>query len=262
MEASAQFSHVYVTMYGNFLPTSYWAGESAQMGLRIGCWPDTASIEPIGVLPLREAQYVGVGHDETNWSVLEGWRGETVVPSGARYWDYATQLAVAENVWTYLTALKGLFNTAFNWTGVKIAAISPDGKTKVQPSLFTRKTPLLGTAADNLPPQMSIAASLIRPVPGRAGRGRMYLPALGRSATLGTNGKVGTTAITSILNATKALVNDISSHGSVDIDYKVLVTSANSSKYVLPNQVRVGDLFDTQRRRRNQVTESYTTASL
>ena len=50
--------------------------------------------------------------------------------------------------------------------------------------------------------------------------------------------------------------------GGTDWEYRLVVTSAASANYVMPAEVRVGNIVDTQRRRRNAIRETFTSDNL
>jgi hypothetical protein len=86
----------------------------------------------------------------------------------------------------------------------------------------------------------------------------MFLPAVGTGSLTG-EGQVGGTAQTTYRNAGKALDTAIKAlGGGTDWEYRLVVTSAASANYVMPAEVRVGNIVDTQRRRRNAIRETFT----
>ena len=74
---------------------------------------------------------------------------------------------------------------------------------------------------------------------------------------------LATTAQEAVRDAGLALDTAVKAVGSTsDWEYRIVVCSAKSESYVLPNQVRVGDEIDTQRSRRNQRGEVYSSVDL
>lgn len=245
------FSHVAVTIQGGFVTGNYWDAEIAQTGFRVACWPQTTSPSLDAPLPLRECSIVYNEIDTADFIGVQGFDAES------EYWDLTDQIEIAKVCQTWITAVKGQQSNGFAWTGVKLSPISPDGKLAASSSYLSFKTPIAGTnSAGMLPPQVSIATTFKSNVPGRRGRGRMYLPAV-MTGTAAVSGTVGSSARTALGNAGRALLNNVDSF-ALGVRYALVVTSAANPRYVLPNQVRVGDQFDTQRRRRNGVRETYT----
>jgi hypothetical protein len=174
----------------------------------------------------------------------------------ASWTDYTDDLA--NDVRTFMMAVRGVQHTGFRWTSVKIAPIEVGtGKYLAPATTYGLKAPIAGTSATALPPQDAIVLSLRAPVVGRRGRGRIYLPAIGVSA-LTADGKIGSTARNTVGNAFRDLRDDIEDLPGTDLfQVRVAIMSANSLTAVLPTEVRVGDQFDTQRRREDQVSENY-----
>lgn len=86
----------------------------------------------------------------------------------------------------------------------------------------------------------------------------MFIPAVGGGA-LTTEGQVASTPNTTYRNAGKGLDTAIKAMGGgTDWEYRMVITSAASANYVLPAEVRVGNIVDTQRRRRNAIRETFT----
>ena len=249
----AQFSHVYTILSGAFRSGTPWAGEYAQIGMRLAVWPGITTPDVDGLLPLREAtsQYELV--DTTNLSGSIGFTGE------GEYWTEDMQLALAESWRAWANAVRSENVSTFDYTGVKITPIGPDGKAATNPTVLSFKTKIAGTDSTGEPPQASIAISFRAVVPGRRGRGRFYFPALGGTGTLDASGRPAAGVITTLGNATRAMVTNIESLGDPGVNTRLVVTSAGNPRYVLPNEIRIGNHIDTQRRRRAQVPETYTT---
>jgi hypothetical protein len=116
---------------------------------------------------------------------------------------------------------------------------------------------LSGTnVADVLPYQCSVAYSTRTILPTRAGRGRGFLPVFALTTCVG--GLFDSTAQAQVVRAVKAMIDHINAFASVGV--VVYHKAANSSDFI--SKVDVGDVFDTQRRRRNQITETRISADI
>jgi hypothetical protein len=174
------------------------------------------------------------------------------------------QADLADDMWTFLNAIKGAQSNTFRWTHVKIAPIQPDGSYAAPSAIYQFTTPLVGTVASQMaPPELALALSFRAPIIGRRGRGRMYIPALSKNAIVGTTGLVLDTVATLLRDSAATLVTNLENLPGTE-DYTTLlgVMSAGSSTAVRPSQVRVGDHFDVQRRRQDQAVETYSVAAL
>ena len=258
----ADYTHVYAVLEGAWIASSPWDGEIAQTGLRVAAWPSPTSPDPLAALPIRTCDLVTEMHDETEFSVFQGFTG-TGGGLGTNAWEYADQLALANAIYSFMNAIKARVSSKFAWNRIKLSPVGPDGKNAAGPTVFSIKTPFVGTdSGQQLPPQNSVALSFVRRIPGRRGRGRMFIPAVGTGATT-NDGMVASTPNTTYRNAGKGLDTAIKAMGGAsDWEYRLVVTSAASANYVLPSQVRVGNILDTQRRRRNAVRETFTSDNL
>lgn len=254
----ADYTHVYAVLEGAWVSSSVWDGEIGQTGLRVGAWPSPTSPDPLAALPIRTCELVTETHDEADVSVFQGFQGSGG-GMGTAAWTYPDQFALATAIYDFMNAIKSRVSTKFAWNRIKLSPIAPDGKNAAGPTVFSLKTPLVGTdAGQSLPPQNSVALSFVRRIPGRRGRGRMFLPAVG-TGSLTPEGQVGGTAQTAYRNAGKGLDTAIKAMGGgTDWEYRLVVTSAASANYVMPAEVRVGNIVDTQRRRRNAIRETFT----
>lgn len=254
----ADYTHVYAVLEGAWVPSSVWDGEIGQMGLRVGAWPSPTSPDPLAALPIRTCELVTETHDEADASVFQGFQGSGG-GLGTPAWTYPDQLGLATAILAFMNAIKPRVSSKFAWNRIKLSPIAPDGKNAAGPTVFSLKTPLVGTdSGQSLPPQNSVALSFVRRIPGRRGRGRMFIPAVG-SGSITPEGQLGGTANAAYRDAGKGLDTAIKAMGGgTDWEYRLVVTSAASANYVLPAEVRVGNIVDTQRRRRNAIRETFT----
>lgn len=177
-------------------------------------------------------------------------------------------------------ALKALWQTFFTastskfWAGckteqVKVALVGANGQSDPNNSVFAYYSPVIsGTGTDTVPypPQCSLVATITSPkARGFASKSRMYLP--GINAPIGSDGKVLSTTVNAINNNFKAFLDGVNAHA--DIDGFVILNSAESVGIPSHGAIieaatgcRIGNVYDTQRRRRNQLQEVYSTAVL
>lgn len=150
--------------------------------------------------------------------------------------------------------------------GVKIATLNTDGTTVVD----SVKTSYYGTAIQGgygsigNPPQIAVVASLLSgPGTGLGRKGRMFLPGVG--SPMGADGHYVQTTATSLANTLGTFFNAL--NDSFDVGDRVVLASkgrtppAVGAGITRPLElVKVGNTFDTQRRRRNQLSETYSSA--
>lgn len=178
------------------------------------------------------------------------------------------------------TAWKNFFtgvgqNISSNWSTdyVKIASMGTDGRSDSGDTVYsTYVTQPTGSGGNLYPPQIALAATLTSTKPrGVGAKGRMYLPGL--SIGIDTTGHVNGAGLTAVLTAFKTFLNAcnastatdnvviLASHGSINKDGTPKIGgSAPINKAV--TGIKIGNVYDTQRRRRNQLPETYQSLSL
>jgi len=94
--------------------------------------------------------------------------------------------------------------------------------------------------------------------PGGSGRGRLYWPALGGGITAA--GRLGTSNVTAFMGGMKTYllaIRDILAANFPLIGFDVAVRSRATKTTPHVVRMQVGDVVDTQRRRRDHLPESY-----
>lgn len=125
---------------------------------------------------------------------------------------------------------------------------------------FTYSTPGQGVVGGNmLPLEVSPVLSFQTYKDTPKGRGRIYLPA-GPVASIGPTGRFTSSYATTVRDAGAQLLSDLAveSPGPTAPHARPVVTGPSDwNKYSVIKTVRVGDVPDAQRRRRNRVLETY-----
>lgn len=177
----------------------------------------------------------------------------------------------------FLTAWLAFFQNAttsitnkYRTIGIRFSQLHADTG-KVDPNLNFYAHPTVpvagGGGAGSPQPQLSVVLSLqARPDAGLAAKGRMYLP--GIDHTIGANGQMTIGDVTAIAANAATMFNSL--NDSAEIPGRLINASQGRglriggdmpvNRYV--QDVLVGTAFDTQRRRRNQLAESYATSEI
>lgn len=150
------------------------------------------------------------------------------------------------------------FSTGVVALNLVTRAVNPQGKT-----ITLVEGPVVeqggGGLSPGMPNQIAMVLSLITSVPGAKGRGRLYLPLLGQ--TVGTNGRVPTANVTAVAGACQELVNGLNTDGAAVYDddsvYAIVASGVGQGLNSRVDRIRVGDVLDDQRRRRDALQESY-----
>lgn len=127
---------------------------------------------------------------------------------------------------------------------------------------WTGNYPTGDDGANLMPLQNAVVVSHRTSQIGRRGRGRVFRAGPSTNANDAT-GRIGSTYVTNFLNAEIALLEAVAFIQTLPNEIRALPAVIGSpwTQYGVINQVRVGNRMDTQRRRRQQVDETYSSAS-
>ena len=126
-----------------------------------------------------------------------------------------------------------------------------------QQTLRESNVDIAGTSTSNaLPADVAIVVSLRSPVANRTGRGRFYLPQPTTDA-LTAVGRLDETAQSTIVDALTAAWTQANAAGENPVIYS---RTQRATREI--TSFNVGDLFDTQRRRENALTENRVSAPM
>jgi len=182
-----------------------------------------------------------------------------------------TQAAIDQirDAWaTFFTSATSYISSAYTFTQAKAALIDDTGHTVLDSVVYAYPAAAVvgGRAAGHLPPQCALVVTLLSDRPrGKASKGRMYLPGFAGSIEL--TGKIAAGNRDSIATNMKTFFDSMV--GDADIpDQLILAAKGTGALPALTAQndfvetIRVGDVVDTQRRRRNGLVETYTSRVL
>lgn len=122
--------------------------------------------------------------------------------------------------------------------------------------------PIGGTGSSRLPPQTSLVCSLRTNTPGGSGRGRIYLPIIG--ATIGANLRLNATQFAAAAGEFKTYLAAMQSALATQftpITFNLAVRSVKTNTTPHVVRLQVGDVLDTQRRRRDALPETYSSVT-
>jgi hypothetical protein len=164
---------------------------------------------------------------------------------------------------TFLSS--GAFSSHSVCTSVKLSPIDASGHViGGRTAVGLANTALPGNASGNqLPLEVALAVSTQSQVIGRRGKGRFYLPAHSVSQ-VSTSGRVSTTLASAVLPAAVAFIEGLTfaDVNPVGPHTHAIITGAPWVNYGAITQLRLGDIWDAQRRRRRQLTETYTSSTV
>ena len=164
---------------------------------------------------------------------------------------------------TWMAASRSANTASLAW--VKFNEIDPVSRryksaTETYERILT--TPVRGGVEGAGMPQQTLCVSLLTGAKrGLASRGRFYPPAT--IASLGADGTVNPNSVTGVATAARTLITNLNNWPGTDtpLGGQVVVLGGNGTTRPV-TAVSVGNVMDTQRRRRNKLRESYTTLPL
>lgn len=123
-----------------------------------------------------------------------------------------------------------------------------------------RPTPLVGASSVKLTAQSAIVCSIRTDSPGASGRGRVYWPAMG--VTIDGNSRMSSPTNTNMVAAFKTYFAAMETQLETafpTIGFSLAVRSRATHSTPHATRIQVGNVLDTQRRRRDALPEAYAT---
>lgn len=262
----ANEKHLLLTWGGDYT-NSENAGEVWQNGLRLVL--NDEGIPDVGTLfNTWSPEAHNVSRTETNWTITGNYRITWGGGNNFNVDDYLNdQVAPALDTWMATSGISDKLR--LRWA--KVFPIGTNGKAVPAPP-YSQGTPMLLTWTGNyptgddganlMPLQNAVVVSHRTSQIGRRGRGRVFRAGPSTNANDAT-GRIGSTYVTNFLNAEIALLEAVAFIQTLPNEIRALPAVIGSpwTQYGVINQVRVGNRMDTQRRRRQQVDETYSSAS-
>jgi hypothetical protein len=204
-------------------------------------------------MPLYQHRFIGnlASGDVFSFS----WWSETSLTIDS---SHGNAITWAETLWNGQDTLPGyatLCSADVSIQRITTGEISP--LTGQQQTLRESNVNIPGTSESSaLPADVAIVVSLRSPVANRTGRGRFYLPQPTTDA-LTAVGRLDETAQDTIVDALLAAWTQANAAGENPVIYS---RTQRATREI--NSFNVGDLFDTQRRRENALTENRVSAPM
>lgn len=173
------------------------------------------------------------------------WLSSTTMAAATDFVEAMCTAQAADAVW------KALFPAGVTFGSPKISTVDEDTGEVLATSVHGASYTATGLGG-SLPPQCAIVVTLRSALAGRSDTGRFYLP--GPAATnITTAGRIDTTT-TAALSA-RVEANFLVGNGAA-LGSEVIVYSRTHRSHVSVSVIDVGDVVDTQRRRRDKLTEN------
>lgn len=160
------------------------------------------------------------------------------------------------------------FSNYFSTTGVKVARMGLNAKTELDTVVTDYyASPIFGGGSGAPhPPQIALVTTLTSGTgKGLGGKGRMYLPGV-KFAVDGT-GHISSTEVNTLATALKTFFDAVNGMtdapgSTINASQGRLVAGGAGPVNKAVDGLRVGNVYDTQRRRRNQLAETYTSKTI
>ena len=169
---------------------------------------------------------------------------------------------------TFFTAANSSICSGYKTEGVRTTLYNASGVMDPAANFYAYPTvPFAGGGASTpQPAQISLVASLhATPQRGLASKGRMFLP--GVNIAMGVDGRISSTNVTSLVTTLKTLFTGMNGDTNVPGDL-INASKGGTGLGALPpvnravTNLLIGNVYDTQRRRRNTLTETYSTNTI
>lgn len=154
------------------------------------------------------------------------------------------------------TELKLAMAAGTNVTGCRVEARNLDGTLQSQAEAV-KGTPDAGTGTAVHPYGTAITLSLRTPGAGGSARGRLYWPATGQGLNP-ADYRLSTSNATNLLTGFKTYLSGIESAIKVSLpNANLTVWSRKTANFFNVTQLQLGNVLDSQRRRRDTLVEAY-----
>lgn len=204
-------------------------------------------------MPLYQHRFIGILASGDQFS-FSWWSDNSLTIDSS----HGNAITWAETLWNGQDTLPGyatLCSADVSIQRITTGEISP--LTGQQQTLRESNVDIAGTSEANaLPADVAIVVSLRSPVANRTGRGRFYLPQPTTDA-LTAVGRLDETAQSTIVDALLAAWTQANAAGESPVIYS---RTQRATREI--TSFNVGDLFDTQRRRENALTENRVSAPM
>lgn len=253
--------HLLLTWGGDYVPNTM-PGEIWMNTLRLALV--FGSVDAVGTLPSNwDPVDAAIARTEATYTVSGNWSVDGPVTDTFAPDDYLVDQAEPA-IAAWMIAAKLNNQVRLRW--IELAVIgAPTGNQVPAPGYshgspcrleYTSSYPVGALSGTQLPPNNSIVVSHGTQQVGARGRGRMFLPTT--SSTVLSGARVSSSDQTAIAAAQVALLEGLAFDamtGSAEV--RPCITGSPWTNYAVINSVRVGNVMDSQRRRRNALTETY-----
>lgn len=254
----ATATHAYVVFSGT---NDQALAEHWQFGIRYMLQSNLSTPDTFGGLPTFDVDAAAVHRDETDWTIDSAWNAGVggAGPISIDDWLNDQLLPAGQALFA-----SGIMNNTGYLNSIKVSPINGLGHTvDLRTAIGTYKSPPpQGTNSSGLLPlENTTVVSWTTPVIGPKGKGRIYLPYESKNR-IGSDGRLDSGAVSATVAAVVDFIEATAVTSGILSGLWALpiVTGGNYSQFGQITGLRVGNVVDTQRRRRRQEPEVYSTA--
>jgi len=171
-------------------------------------------------------------------------------------------VAIAIRDITLPAALLTCMSSSLAITGARVEVRDSAGDALQAVSTAIKSSPVSGTGTAFMPAQAAFVTSLRTDTPGPSGRGRLYWPCVGMS--ISSSLRINNPSTTTLNTAMKTYLTAIRAAlvaGVPGAVYDLAVRSRKTGTSPHVTRLQIGDVVDTQRRRRDRMPEAYNTVT-
>lgn len=168
----------------------------------------------------------------------------------------ATQVSATQNLLGWFQSVTSRIPTTTKLLWVKAANIGPDGKYTADPAIYTYAVPGVGAATQTVPTFMSLCYTWTtgRTFGRKLRYGRIYPP--NASVPVGVGSQVAAGDVTAAVAQAKQLLSALAQSDTEYSFEPAVVSPAGGYEYI--TGVKVGNVWDVHRSRKDAVAEAYT----
>lgn len=221
---------------------------------------------PTGTIPNNfEVVSAALSDSDTGWHADSNWRLEGGISDFDPVSYLVDQVMPAALTWMGMTGrsntsiIKQIDLYPIDTTGHAIAPAGTGAPVPASVIWDTDAGPAGGSSGNYAPLQTACACSHRTGYSGRKGRGRMFVGGLAQTV-LDSYGQFTSTFVNNMVAYQGAFLEALALEGSAPYLRPALIP--NGTQWAVIDEVRVGSVPDTQRRRRNQLTETYTSVAV
>jgi len=251
-------THAYLVLRGSY---TFGGLEKWQVGIRFMFVNSGTAPDNVGTLPTFGVHPEVISRTETNWTIVGDWSADLGLTESIAVDDWLNdQVATTlRDVVFPHASNKVQLDELHAWPIASDGSVV-DGRTMVL--TFTGSKPGGNVTGNPLPLENSVVVSWATGRIGRHGRGRIYWPT--QAVTdIDATGLLSSTPQTAVktdwvtaLEAFAITPTGLGNHWALPI-----VTGKPYANYAVITGIKVGNVVDTQRRRRRQLVESYVTGT-